>query len=479
MLRVIFYHVGKGDLSLVLLPNGEAIMIDCYKADEVAQDAMSSDDNIFARVKGTILRFRERVAAGNKELTESVQKEKANQKKIPIAALFITHADRDHITVRQKLRDEFDIQLLIDSGRDYKSDTDCMKDYLQFRKQMNDADKYRVFNRAAFDIWKASGAKIDVLCPNRDVDKSENNNNQCMVIRIEYQKWSFLFAGDSPYEDWVDDTIGILKLHSSSVKSNILNASHHGSRSFFTPSGQREPGQPEYEKKDFDRRGIKAIAPVHSFITCPDDEEADFPDAIALEVYQEETNPSLSDRGHGHVILSRDSKHMHYVVSNDGRLYSRTSYSRNNHVEPEAVDGKMYSLKGTVGGPNGYLTGDGIWVTRTPLAQQPDLSFEVKAKGPWPNKVEFDWWVLNMGQARDVNHREYYTMDSTDRKRLSKWNRPLVYEGVHLMQCHATAEDGKIWANWCVLVCHETSLPYARQWLELYPTCIDPTFINQ
>ena len=32
MLRVIFYHVGKGDLSLVLLPNGDALMIDCYKA---------------------------------------------------------------------------------------------------------------------------------------------------------------------------------------------------------------------------------------------------------------------------------------------------------------------------------------------------------------------------------------------------------------------------------------------------------------
>src|SRR3569623_1528992 len=110
MLRVIFYHVGKGDLSLVLLPNGEAVMIDCYKADEVAQDAMTSDDNIFERVRGTIVRFRERVAAGNRALSEAVQKEKANQKKIPIAALFITHADRDHITVRKKLREEFDIQ---------------------------------------------------------------------------------------------------------------------------------------------------------------------------------------------------------------------------------------------------------------------------------------------------------------------------------------------------------------------------------
>jgi hypothetical protein len=479
MLRVIFYHVGKGDLSLVLLPNGEALMIDCYKADELAQDAMTSDDNIFERVKGMILRFRERVAAGNKALGESVRKEKEKQKKIPIAALFITHADRDHITVRKKLREEFDIELLVDSGRDYDSATDCMKDYLQFRKFMQGINRYRAIRRAAFDIWPGCGAKVDVLCPNRDVDESEDNNNQCMVIRIEYQKWSFLFTGDSPYEDWADEKTGILKLHGSKVASNILNASHHGSRTFFTPSGQRGPNQPEYKKEDFDRRGIRAIAPIHSFITCSDDEEADFPHPIAMEVYGEETNPSLPGRGAAHVVLSRDSKHMHYVVSDDGRLYSRTSYSRNNHVPPEEVEGKTYSLRGSVSGGNGYLTRDGIWVTRTPLSQEPNLRFEVQAKGPWPRELEFDWWVLNIGQGRDVNHREYYTMESTDRKKLSKWERPLVYEGAHLMQCHATAEDGKIWANWCVLVCHETSLPYARQWLELYPTCIDPQFINR
>lgn len=47
------------------------------------------------------------------------------------------------------------------------------------------------------------------------------------------------------------------------------------------------------------------------------------------------------------------------------------------------------------------------------------------------------------------------------------------------MQCHASASGGEIWANWCVLVCDEASQPYAEQWLDLYPTCIDPQFINR
>jgi len=476
MLRVIFYHVGKGDLSLVLLPNGEAMMIDCYKADEIAENAITGEDSVFGKIGQAILRYRERLAGTMVALRESVEKEKKGEKKIPIALLAITHADRDHLTVRKKLREQFDIGHLIDSGRDYDSTTDCMKDYLAFRKSMNDASKYTAFSRACLDIWPASGARIDVLCPNRDVDASEDNNNQCMVIRIEYKGWSFLFTGDSPLEDWINSETGILALHKSKVHTQILNASHHGSRSFFTPSGKRDEDQPDYKKKDFDRRGIQAIAPVHSFITCSDDEDAEFPHPIALEVYQEETNPTLTGGGPSHVILSRNSKHLHYAVTDDGRLYSRTSYSRNNAVESD--DGRKYSLKGWVSGGNGYLKKSGIWVVRGEPRPKINVEFRVEAKGPWPRKIEFDWWVLNNGQGRDVLHREYYTMESQDRKKKSRWDRELLYNGVHLMQCHASADEGNIWANWCVLVCYESCCQYASDWLELFPACIDARFIN-
>jgi hypothetical protein len=195
-----------------------------------------------------------------------------------------------------------------------------------------------------------------------------------------------------------------------------------------------------------------------------------------MEVYREETN--LSVGGSGHVILSRESKHMHYVIADDGRMYSRTSYSRTNHVPPAKDGGLAYSLKGSVSGGNGYLTAEGIWVTRIPLSDKATLKFQVQAKGPWPKEIEFDWWVLNNGQGRDANHREYYTIPSKDRKKQSQWERELVWEGVHLMQCHATADEGAIWANWCVPVCHESCVHYAQQWLELYPACIDRKFIN-
>lgn len=472
MMRVVFYHVGKGDLSLVLLPSGDAIMIDCYKADEIAADAMTQDDSVFERVRETIREHRARASAGSRDLLEAVRAEENGTKKIPVALLAITHADRDHITVRKRLREAFDIEMLADSGREYDSSTDCMKDYLAYRKAMQDAGRYWACRRATFNVFPSTGAKIDILSPNRDIDRGEDNNKQCMVIRIEHNGYSFLFTGDSPLDDWIAADTGILSAHPGRARSFILNASHHGSRTFFTPCGQRPPDQPPYEKKDFDRRAIREIAPWHTFITCSDDEESEFPHPIALDVYNEETNPGLNG---GHVILSRDSKHMHYVVTDDRRLYSRTSHSRTNQSSRPGQPSRY--LRGYVKGGRGYLDGRGIWVVREPLTSLPTITCRVEAKGPWTGEIEFDWWVLNNGQDADVRHREFYTIDSRDRKKQSRWSRTLAYAGVHLMQCHASTEDGT-WANWCVPICHESCVHHASEWLSHYAGCIDPGFIH-
>ena len=82
-------------------------------------------------------------------------------------------------------------------------------------------------------------------------------------------------------------------------------------------------------------------------------------------------------------------------------------------------------------------------------------------------------------KGTDEFHREFYTMESSDRKKQSSWSRDLRYAGVHIMQCHASTEDKACWANWCVLICHADSLPYAERWLQLYPGCVDPSKINR
>lgn len=479
-MRVIFYHVGKGDMSLVLLPNGEAMMVDCFKATEVARGELSEIDDVLDRVEKHILEHREQISKEIIELAESVVKERDKKKKIPIAVLAITHADRDHITARKKLHARFEIGQLVDSGREYNEASEATKDYLKFRKEMKEAGKYLAINEARYDVWQSSGATIDVLCPNRKIGPDEDANNQCLVIRVSYKGMSFLFTGDSPLDDWTNEQTGIVKLHIERVPSDVLNVSHHGSRTFFTPPGPHPEGQPEYKKEEFDTKALKRISPMLSFITCSDEEDAEHPHPIALELYQELTNSNLSETHSRkvHVILSRDSQHLHHVVDAHGHLYMRTSRSRTNNIIKEPNSNRPF-LDGTVSSPNGYLTKSGIWVSRELLHKRVELSFSVKAKGNWPGPVLFDWWVLNNGQGKDRFHHEFYTMDSSDRKKSSTWTRELVYEGIHIMQCYAYTEDKTCWANWCVLVCQEQSLPYAERWLMIYPGCIDSSRINR
>lgn len=478
MLRVIFYHVGKGDMSLVLLPNGEAMMVDCYKAEEVVTGELANGSALYDRIENHILEHREAIARENQSLAPIVANERAKKKKVPIALLAVTHADRDHITGRKELKARFDVGQLIDSGRDYADPSDATKDYLAFRKEMKDAGRYLAIKRARSNIWPNSLALIDALCPNRDIAADEDNNNQCLVLRVQYGGRSFLFTGDSPLDDWVNDRSGILKLHDAKVPTHVLNTSHHGSRTFFTPPGPRPEGQPEYKKEEYDVHALKRIAPRLSFITCSDDEDADHPHPIALECYHEHTNPELSNSGKSHVTLSRDSQHLHYVVCADGWLYMRTSRSRTNSMNSGSASAGPY-LEGTVNSPSGYLTKSGIWVSKVPLTSNENISFAVEAKGKWSGPVAFDWWVLNNGHNEHELHREFYTMDSKDRKKESKWSRQLCYEGVHLMQCHASTEDGKEWANWCVLICQQDSLHHAERWLQLFPGCIDASRINR
>ena len=119
MMHVILFHVGKGDFSLVLLPNGEAMMIDCYKADEAGDGEFDNVVSLIEKVESHILRHREMIVGNvistrQYMLAEELEKEKNKTKKIRIALLAITHADSDHILASDKLEERFDISCLIE-----------------------------------------------------------------------------------------------------------------------------------------------------------------------------------------------------------------------------------------------------------------------------------------------------------------------------------------------------------------------------
>jgi len=451
LIRSIFYHVGKGDLSLVLLPNGESVLIDCYKADEAAEAALGVSDTVFDAIATQVLEHKAAYAEASpfqrRALMEEVLLERESKRRIRIHLLAVTHADRDHLQSRKRLRERFDIEWLADNGRDYSDPSAAQKDYLRFRSEMAKKGRYAPVKRAGSSLLRANGVDLLTLSPNRDIEPTEDNNNQCLILKLCYQGKALLFPGDSPVDDWVNDDYGILTVHPNAAASDILHVAHHGSRTFFTPPGPRPPGQPEYTKEEFDTTALEAIDPTVSFITCSGEENADHPHPIALELYEELTNTVVPPATRkSHVYLSHETSHTQIVIDDDGCIYKATA-NTNCRSSEEGPRSQIPYLMGTVRSRSGRLDPAGIWVVSG--TAQVDVSFTVRAKGQWSGVPAFDWRVLNNGQANDRHHHEFYGMDSTDRRKKTFWSRPLVYTGLHLMQCLATAKDGREWATWC------------------------------
>src|SRR6266487_6119364 len=101
MMRVVFYQVGKGDLSLVLLPNGEAMLVDCYKADEAAEGMLSDTDTALDRIARRIIEHKLSLSRTDSSaalrLLEEAKREEQGKKKVRIWTLAVTHGDYDHI----------------------------------------------------------------------------------------------------------------------------------------------------------------------------------------------------------------------------------------------------------------------------------------------------------------------------------------------------------------------------------------------
>lgn len=417
-MRVIFYHVGKGDLSLVLLPNGEAMLVDCYKADEAADGICSNTDGALDRIARRVIEHKLAVAgaggSATKALLNEAQREQEAKQKIRIWMLAITHGDFDHILSRTRLLKRFETQFLMDNGRDYANPSECLKDYLKYREEMRRSDRYFPVTRGSSNMAPQTGVRIDALCPNRNIDSDEDANNQCLVLRLSYKGRSFLFAGDTQVDDWVNREYGILRLWPQSILSDVLNVSHHGSRTFFTPPGARPLGQPDYSKEDFDPTALKQIEPIISFITCSDDESSEHPHPIALELYQELTNPGVKvDARRSHVYLSRETRNMHFIVDNDGSLFCRTGNSRCDNSSGRRSASSPF-ITGTVQSPNGFLNAAGIWVVKDNFRTQTNISFSISKRGNWTSEPRFDWRVLNNGMEADARHHEFYGMLGND-----------------------------------------------------------------
>lgn len=167
------YDVGQGDSILIKLPhNGGNILIDCY-------------NNIVDHLK------------------------KDGVKKIDI--VFLSHGHSDHTSAYHSLCDELRVGCTYSS---YYDETMILE---------NLKVDYKIKLLRSGNSVSLNNVDINVIGPIKKY-KSENSNS--LVFQIDIDDFKILFTGDIEHEAEYD----LIKKYGNNLKSDILKASHHGSK---------------------------------------------------------------------------------------------------------------------------------------------------------------------------------------------------------------------------------------------------------
>lgn len=185
-LRVTFLNVGQGDAIFIESPSGAQALID------------GGPDRSVLRELGKTMPWWDKT----------------------IDVVIATHPDADHVSGLVDVLQRYRVSYVLEPG--VKNDTPQAESML--RSIANEDANYMLARRGQI-IDLGGGARIEILFPDRDVSGLETNTAS-IVARLVYGNTSFLLTGDSP--DSVEEYL--VRLDGSGLKSTVLKAGHHGSR---------------------------------------------------------------------------------------------------------------------------------------------------------------------------------------------------------------------------------------------------------
>jgi len=182
-LLVVFLDVGQGDAIFIEAPNGNQVLVD------------SGPDKSILRELGEVMGFSDR----------------------SIDLVIATHPDADHIGGFPDVFDRYEIATVMHPGA--TSDTATFKEFVN-KMHMEGSDE--IIGRQGMVVDLGSGVTLNILFPDRD---GLDGNEASIVAKLIYGETEFLLTGDAPIA-----TERILLSERIDVKSDVLKAGHHGSR---------------------------------------------------------------------------------------------------------------------------------------------------------------------------------------------------------------------------------------------------------
>lgn len=245
VLTVSFLDVGQGDAIFIDAPSGRQVLIDGGKGRAVLR-ALSKTMPWYDRSLDVVV---------------------------------ATHPDLDHIGGLVDVLARYRVDLIVESSVKDEEGTDS--------KAFENAAEREAANRLVAKrgnvIELGRGAYIEILSPDRDVPNVDTNAG-CIVARIVYGETSFMLPCDAPQaiENYLVQLDGstLLTTGGNRLKSNVLKAGHHGSKTssselfvgfvspdhaVFSRGCDNSYGHPHQEVVDLFRR-----FEIPTFDTCKD-----------------------------------------------------------------------------------------------------------------------------------------------------------------------------------------------------------------
>ncbi|MFO8010699.1 MAG: MBL fold metallo-hydrolase, partial [Dehalococcoidia bacterium] len=144
-----------------------------------------------------------------------------------IELVVLTHPDADHITGLIEVLERYNVERVLTSG--YEADTAL---YREWRKLIDRKEVERIIACAGQEVVMGENISLEVLLPLQSWEnvRFTDPNNNSVVLRLEYGKFSMLLAGDIEAE-----AEELLLREDVRLRSVILKAPHHGANTSTSP----------------------------------------------------------------------------------------------------------------------------------------------------------------------------------------------------------------------------------------------------
>ena len=412
--RFHMLSVGEGLMVLIIFPNSQVMLFDC---------------NITTENEEEITQY----LANNIPFNYNADTNKNEQ----LIHVFVnSHRDEDHYRGLKKVNSKFPVQSIWDSGQTgATTQSEDYQYYMGLRRRLKEknVNNLKVLVPTNVPIALVEGAEIYCFASEKEFMPEFDNgttvfeaaakiqHTNSIVLQIKYGGTSLLLTGDSDWKSWKDK---IIPNYKENVKSEILIASHHGSRSFFTDEVNetidigKNPETTYLESIDY-------ISPDITLISCGNYNTYRHPNKDAMKIYYEKNknNQVYSTHNFGHLLGYIDSDGNYTVVPS--RFYAwRTAV----HAFDMQIECTYKLGNSSVSVANGSR-----------LSIGGELHFEIKTKGGMIepiDKVSVWWEVSNGGIGTDRSHQEIYYKGKREVTDKFHFVRSLSFYGTHLLRCH-------------------------------------------